>query len=169
MSSVRATRARLSRYLVEVRGERAALASLAEEIRSYRPALEAAEPDRPILALFASDLHDYYTALETLFERTARVFDGEVPAGAESHRELIDQMAAALPPFRPALLDDGLRVWLHDLRRLRHFVRHAYAVRLSAAELRRHADLLAHHHEGLYCALEAFFALARQTLDALPE
>ena len=160
-------RARLSRLLAEARVESAALQRIAEEMARYRTDLDAVMPARPVLALVAVDLHDYYTAAEALFERVARPVDGDVPSGLDSHRELLEQMAADVPPVRPAVLSDDQRRWLHELRTFRHFFRHAYSVGLDPARLREHADRLLVRHPGLLEALQRFLAFIEETRDAL--
>jgi len=63
-------------------------------------------------ALVAIDLHDYYTAAETLFERVARLLDGDVPGGDRWHRDLLQQMATdLLPPGAKARQCAGGRGW----------------------------------------------------------
>jgi hypothetical protein len=161
-------RARLSRLLVECQVEQAALDRLAAELARYRADLGAADPGRPVQALVAVDLHDYFTAAEAFFERIARAVDGEVPAGPDSHRELIDQMAADLPPLRPPVITARQRTWLHGLRVFRHFFRHAYAIGLDPARLRGHADDLLAAHAGLAAGLREFLDFVRRTRDALP-
>jgi hypothetical protein len=102
MSAATAARARLSRLLLEASVDLGALRALSSELGAHVAALEAPSPARPILALISVDLHNYYTALESLFERTARHLDEAVPSGADWHVELVDQMAADLPPVEAA-------------------------------------------------------------------
>lgn len=167
MSAATSTRTRLSRLLGEVRHEREAIERQADEVKSLAPKLQR-QPDRASLALIAVDLHGYYTALETLFERVARAIDGEVPVGIESHRELVEQMAADIPPLRPAVISTGTRGWLHVLRSFRHFFRHAYAVDLDPQRLSEHSDALLERHPTLCDELDAFLAFVERTRDALP-
>lgn len=168
MSAATSTRTRLSRLLGEAQSERDALERAAAELAATLPALAGAAPDRAHLALVALDLHGYYTALETLFERVARAIDGEVPTGVESHRALVDQMASDVPPLRPAVVSKDTARWLAQLRSFRHFFRHAYAVPLDPARLREHGEELLRRHPALVGELGAFFAFVDRTRDALP-
>ncbi len=153
-----AVRARLSRLLREAGIDRAALCRLAAELAAFAPGLAADPADRPRQALLAVDLHDYYTAIETLFERVARSIDGDVPAGADWHRELLVQMASDIPGVRAALLDDDLHTWLSGLRAFRHFFRHAYGVTLANERLLQQADELQARHPVLLTRLDALLA-----------
>jgi hypothetical protein len=168
MSAARAARARLSRLLVEASVDLGALDALSAELRAQQAALHEPRPSRPILALASVDLHNYYTALESLFERIARHVDEAVPAGADWHVALVDQMAADLPPVRPAVIDTRQRAWLHELRRFRHFFRHAYAVELDPTRLREHVTALLEAHHDLADALERLLEFVRATREALP-
>jgi len=75
-------------------------------------------------------LHHWYTALESAVERLLRHLDGALPEGGDWHRALMEEALRPLPGVRPALLRGALRDDLDDLRRFRHFIRHAYAVDL---------------------------------------
>lgn len=161
-------RVRLTRLIDEATIEIEVLGTIAGEVRRDRPALDNAAPGEAALALVGVRLHRYYTALETLLERVARLFDESVPEGPTSHRDLLQQMAADLPPLRPALLDRDLARRLHGLLSFRHFFRHAYDVALDVRELRRHADNLCDLHPLLAAALRRFIAFTAATRDALP-
>ncbi len=167
MTSADATRARLARFFVETASELAALDRIAAEATAYGPELDLPEPSPPVLAFFAVKLHDYFTATEALFERVARAFDGDLPVGHGSHEALVDQMAADLAPSRPPVIDLALRHWLHDLRRFRHFFRHADSVTLEPAHVRRHVSGLATQHPAHRDALSRFIAFVERTRDAL--
>jgi hypothetical protein len=92
LTAAEMTRPRLARLLKELKPDRGALVRLSEELANFARELAAAPAQRPLLAVVAVDLHDYYTALESLLERTARLLDGDVPSGHEWHRELLAQM-----------------------------------------------------------------------------
>jgi len=167
MSPAAPVRVRLSLLLTEAATELEALDRVAAELAEYAGELDGPEVGRPLLAVVAVDLHDYFTAAETLFERIARHIDGALPEGARSHRELIDQMASDLPPLRSAVLTPEERAWLHDLRSFRHFFRHAYSVGLDAPRLQRHAERLAAQHAAFRRHLEDFLAFVREVRDGL--
>lgn len=94
-----------------------------------------AAPDAGNLALVAWSLHHSYCALESIFERVARVLEGGVPDGPDWHRDLLDGALREIPAVRPALLPVALAASLHDLRGFRHVVRHAYDVDLVPGQL----------------------------------
>ncbi|MBM4321057.1 MAG: hypothetical protein FJ125_14170 [Deltaproteobacteria bacterium] len=168
MSPSDTVRARLSRLLAEAATELEALERIHSELAQYAPQLGSAAVGRPILALVAVDLHDYYTALETVFERVARLLDGDMPVGPDWHRELVEQMAAELPPLRAPVIGPGQRRWLHTLRNFRRFCRHAYAARLDPAQLESHAGSVLGEHSGLVASLGTLLEEVRQLRDSLP-
>jgi hypothetical protein len=88
---------RLARLAREVEIDAAALAARADETAQLiaAPSLARAE-----LVLLAVNLHGYYTALEALLERVARLMDDASPSGASWHAELLEQMRVAVPPAR---------------------------------------------------------------------
>lgn len=169
MTPAHDARIRLTRLLDEARIEGAALDTIAAGLAASEPALAAPAPGEASVALVAVRLHHYYTAVETLLERIARLFDESVPEGPTSHRDLLQQMASALPPLRPAVLDADVARRLHRLLGFRHFFRHAYDVPLDPRELARHASDLRELHPRLQAALVKFVEFARATRDALPE
>jgi hypothetical protein len=70
-------------------------------------------------------LHDAYTAAEKALERVVAMVDGNLPAGANFHRDLIRRATlpgAARPPIIRAETAEGLR----KLVGFRHVFRHAY-------------------------------------------
>jgi hypothetical protein len=115
---------RISRLLREFDLDLGALTTRAAEAAEV---LTQPAPRRADLVLLAVNLHGYYTALETLLQRVASLFDQEVPGGAAWHVELLEQMATDVPGLRPALLPGELMPELHELRKFRHFFRNAYS------------------------------------------
>jgi hypothetical protein len=65
-------------------------------------------------------------------------------------------MALPLAAVRPAVLDPARLADLSELLAFRHFFRHAYAVALDDAELRRHAGRLERTHPGVRGDLRGF-------------
>ena len=76
--------------------------------------------------------------IEAILERTMRTIEGSLPEGPDFHKELLDSAALSIEGIRKPLLSAQTVVALHDLRAFRHFVRHAYAVKLDPERL---ADL----------------------------
>ena len=69
-----ASRTRLARLLRELEVDRAALGERADEVQELLTRWPTAgSADRLVLLALAVNLHGYYTALETLFERVAKV------------------------------------------------------------------------------------------------
>lgn len=118
-------------------------------------------------AFLALRLHAWYTALESLLERVARVVEGAVPTGPSSHRDLLRGMTLPLEGIRPRVLDPGRLEDLMALLGFRHFVRHAYAVTLDEGELRVHASRVGRLQPGVEADLQGFAAAVRQWIADL--
>jgi hypothetical protein len=82
------------------------------------------------LAAAAFDLHAFYTGVERLLEMIACEVDGEQPTGQPWHRELLTQMALAVPDLRPAVLSSDTSTALIDYLDFRHVVRNVYTFNL---------------------------------------
>jgi hypothetical protein len=108
------------------------------------------------LAYLAVKLHAWYTAFESILERIARVVEGSQPAGPSYHQDLLRGMSLPLSEVRPAVINAGRSAELSELLAFRHFFRHAYAVALDEAELRRHAARLERAHAGVREDLRVF-------------
>lgn len=158
---------RLARLVREARPDREALAARADEIQTL---LAVAAWNRAERVLLAANLHGYYTALETLLERAARLMDELVPTGAGWHSDLLEQMRVEVPGLRPALLPDGVLVELHALRKFRHFFRNAYVLEFDERLLREHAERVGRVAAPIAAQLDGFVAhvtamLARVAVD----
>ena len=108
-------------------------------------------------------VHDFYNAVEHFFERVAVELNGGLPAGQDSHAQLLRRMARAVGGVRPAVIDEVLRGNLHEYLRFRHLYRHGYGYALEwgklvpllegmqtvAPELRRQFDSFVALVEGL--------------------
>lgn len=79
----------------------------------------------------ALNLHGFYTGLERAFQQIAEIVDESVPAGAEWHRELLEQMCIEFPGVRPAVLSSATCHALDEFMRFRHVVRNVYAYHLN--------------------------------------
>lgn len=112
----------------------AAAGRAAAEIDQVCRAAASATPDRGLLARAALALDHYHTALESSFERLARVIDGGVPQGPDRHRGLLAQMASP-HDARPAALSGEAEKGLRQVLQFRHFLRHAYALDLDWARM----------------------------------
>jgi hypothetical protein len=133
--------ARLSRLRADVSVDARALDERAAELEGLMERARACGGlSRDDLLIVAVNLHAYYTAMETLLERVARLLDQEVPAGANWHRELLLQMGLELPGLRPRVLEPELVADLDELRKFRHFFRNAYVLELDAERTLGHAS-----------------------------
>lgn len=84
-------------------------------------------------------LHNLYGAFEQLFEEVARFFENRIDE-ARYHSDLIRRMQLEIRGIRPALLSEATALDLDELRRFRHFFRHAYATELDPLKV---AELVA--------------------------
>ena len=95
------------------------------------------------------NLHAYYTALETLLERVARLVDEDVPSGATWHRDLLSQMRIELPGLRPRAIPPELVTDIDELRKFRHFFRNAYVLDLDPVRTVAHGERVLRVHPAL--------------------
>ena len=86
-------------------------------------------------ATMAYAIHGIYNGLEDVMTDIARLVDGSVPKGADSHQALLDQMHVALDGVRPAFLDDELYADLVELKAFRPRGRHHYGIDLVPAKV----------------------------------
>jgi len=118
-------------------------------------------------AYLAVKVHAWYTALESILERVARIIEGGAPSGPSSHQELLRGSTLPLGEVRPAVLSPGRLPELSDLLAFRHFFRHAYAVSLDEARLRAHAAIVARVAPVVRGDLDAFVAVIRRWIGQL--
>jgi hypothetical protein len=164
----RATATRLARLAVEARVDLRALEDRAAEVVGLlNDWARDGSLDRPSLVLVAANLHGWYTGLETLLERVARLLDGEVPGGPAWHVELLSQAAIAVPGVRPAILPPAVLGDLHELRKFRHFFRNAYGLDLDPGRVRIQAESLARVHPLVATSVGALVSLVDATLASL--
>lgn len=103
---------------------------------------EAGERDAPAwyVDAVALNMHGYYAGIEQLLALVAESVDETLPAGADWHRALLEQMCAEIRGLRPPVLRDATRRQLDRLRGFRHVVRNVYAMHMEADQMR---DLVA--------------------------
>lgn len=156
--------ARWKRLLAEVDADRAAMEEHRDEVETDLQQL-GRDHARGTRALLAVSLHHYYTALESLFERYARAFEGVPDRGARWHQDLLRQMTLDIKGIRPAVFRGALLSDLRDLLGFRHFFRHAYAAAFDEEKLARTARRLLEIHPRLVDDLDAFEETVRAALD----
>lgn len=127
-----ASAAVVRRLLAEVQADRRALAERDAELDRF---LGGHSPmDDVHAAATALVLERTYTGLEAMLERVIRVLDGDSPRGLDWHRGLLATAALDVPTIRPAVLTSTLAL-ADELRRFRHFIRHAYAAPVDPARM----------------------------------
>lgn len=125
-----------------------------------------APPDDPrVLAYIALTLAQYYNALEDALERSARVFEGGVPAGESWHTDLLRRAAMELPHLRPPVIPPESHQDARTLLRFRHFMRHAYAVRLDPRKIAPVVEAMDLGHPQLVDGLQAFRGFLERLLE----
>lgn len=95
----------------------------------YADLLEKARRETPNLVevtALASILHSFYHGLESIFLFVAKGLDHRIPTGAQSHRELLDQISQPTS-FRTRVLSPELVKNLDSYLNFRHFYRHSYS------------------------------------------
>ena len=86
----------------------------------------------------AYQIHNLYSAFEQQFETVAKFFENRLEEQRD-HVDLLRRMRLEIDGIRPALVSDEAFVLLDELRRFRHFFRHAYTTDLNPDNL---VDLL---------------------------
>ncbi len=104
---------------------------IARADRASRNARKNAEDADLYIDAAALNLHDFYTGLERIFSQIAVTVDKSTPAGADWHRELLNQMCIDVPGVRPPVFSQQSCAALQDFMRFRHVVRNVYAFNLD--------------------------------------
>ena len=66
------------------------------------------EPDFIQTRAAGSILHDFYSGVESLFEKIAVNIDGKLPTGEDWHSELLSQMGRSMKGIRKSVIDQDL-------------------------------------------------------------
>ena len=101
--------------------------------------LAVAQADSFTIRGIGSVLHDFYVAVENVFEIIARDIDERLPSGENWHQELLRQMVLTVPQVRPPLVKRDTAARLDEFRAFRHVFRNVYGFNLSPARI---GDLL---------------------------
>jgi hypothetical protein len=125
----------VSAVVQRLRAEVAADRKAFEERVAELAALDLGIATASSLAQAAVALHHAFGAVEAALSRVARLLEGSVPEGPDSHRALLETMALEIPEVRPVVLSQASLSLLRRLLGFRHFFRHAYAVSFDAAQL----------------------------------
>lgn len=84
----------------------------------------------------ASILHDFYSALEKIFEKIALSIDNNLPKGEKWHIELLTQMAKPFPNIRSSVISEDLFEKLKKYLDFRHLFRHIYGFELKWSRIK---------------------------------
>jgi len=114
-------------------------------------------PTRVELRAMATLLHEFYTGIESIFERIAVWLGEGRPRGEFWHTDLLNRMAETREGIRPAVIDEPLRARLEEYLKFRHFFRHAYGYTLEWHRMRWKVEYMAETLEMLRQQLTAFF------------
>ena len=127
---------RFVRLAAAVRRRQEQVAKIVDEAQQVLADFSETEP--PLLELrgIAAILHDFYTAIEHVFETIAPELNGGLPAGEAWHRELLTNMTLDLPGIRPPVLDAETAHALDDFLRFRHLFRNVYGFDLEWSRVR---------------------------------
>ena len=102
-------------------------------------------------------LYEIYMGMENIFREIARDFDGDMPDGAEWHKALLKQMAAAREE-RPPLISQKTLGLLENLLGFRHVFTHIYSVKLNYEETEKNAKRVGELADALFAELDTFIA-----------
>jgi hypothetical protein len=76
-------------------------------------------------------LHDFYCAVERIFQHIAVQIDRDLPGGSDWHVQLLQRMATPIETVRPAVIDREMARKLDEYLRFRHVFRHGYGFDLQ--------------------------------------
>ena len=118
------------------------LVTLKRVVESTEEALASLSDDPSQFELhgLAAYLHQFYTGVESIFERIALGLGESLPRGEYWHVDLLNQMAEEWAGERPSVIDGPLRARLKDYLGFRHFFRHAYGHTLKWRKMRWKAE-----------------------------
>ena len=156
MSPADTARAIRLRLAGEMADDRASLDRLADAIASLVPPASDERGEWMRGLALAFEVERYYTAVETLLTRVLRTIDGDVPAGAGWHQEVLRGASVALEGVRPALVPPEIVADMRELLKFRHLARHGYEAEPVLPRMVEHAERVGRAHPTLGAALDAF-------------
>lgn len=96
--------------------------------------------DSFFLRAIGSILHDFYVAVENIFEILGREIDEHLPGGSDWHIQLLRQMALEVADVRTAVISKNTFQLLDKYRSFRHVFRNVYGFSLEATRLKSLVD-----------------------------
>jgi len=91
--------------------------------------------DKGSLRILGSAFHDYYNALENIFEIVAQKIDSSLPEGRNWHKELLEQMNLEINGVRPKVISTKTKELLEEFLAFRHVFRNVYGYNLTREKL----------------------------------
>jgi hypothetical protein len=150
----------------EIKDDLSKIESLVREIQQGVDNIQESQPPNPIeMRGWALLIHDYYTAVESIFTRIAANINGGYPGGADSHQRLLRNMTLNVEGLRPPVITRQLLDEFDELRKFRHFLRHAYGVSLEWTRIRSYMVRVAQIAPRFEAAMSQFIGF----LEALAE
>jgi hypothetical protein len=96
--------------------------------------------DSFFLRAIGSILHDFYVAVENIFEILGREIDEHLPGGSDWHIQLLRQMALEVAGVRTAVISKNTFQLLDKYRSFRHVFRNVYGFSLEVTRLKSLID-----------------------------
>lgn len=127
--------ARLRQLIADLKADLEDLDLVVNEAAACLSEFSSREPSKLEVRGAGDIVHDFYNAAERFFERVAVELNGGLPAGPDSHTQLLRRMSREVDGVRPAVIDDWLREVLHEYLRFRHLFRHGYGFMLDWAKI----------------------------------
>jgi hypothetical protein len=88
-------------------------------------------PRRMEMRAMGSVLHDFYCAVERIFERIGNNIDGELPQGSDWHIQLLERMAIPIEGIRQSVINSESLKNLREILAFRHIFRNVYGFELK--------------------------------------
>ena len=95
---------------------------------SRKAALRLSETTDGRLEACAFELVGLYNIFEKILERVCSGFENHFETKGAYHERLLSRLALELPDIRPAFIPKEFVPSVRELKRFRHFVRHAYDI-----------------------------------------
>jgi hypothetical protein len=133
------------------------MASQLEDLELLIAKIGAAEPSSDEKAVYLGYLlHNFYCALEDLFQEVAKTFENRVEDPARFHAALLKRMTIDVPQVRPRVVSRQSYKVLSELRAFRHVFRHAYGYDLAPEKLQMLKTDLANGWNDIHQEIKVF-------------
>jgi hypothetical protein len=122
--------------------------------------------DTFLLRAVGSILHDFYVAVENIFETVAREIDESIPVDEKWHRKVLLQMTLDITDVRSSLITKGTAAKLDEFRAFRHVFRNVYGFNLSAERM---VELLSKLPQTVDCLEREIYVFVEDMKQIVPE